>query len=693
MLYSRNADSPRSVRSRTAIIVPWLFLLLAPISAESGTITLAWDASSTPELVSGYVVYYGTSSGNYTQTVDAGTALSVVVSNLTDGVQYFFVVRARNSVGTLSGPSNEVSGLPTPGPNQAPTITNPGNRTVKEGPFTLSISASDPDGNPLTFSATGLPGGLTINQSTGVISGTASPGTSTITVTVSDGTAQASAQFQLTVTANAAPTLSVVPEQTNDNDDSVSLQLSASDANGDPLTFSATGLPSGLTLNTSTGLITGTPSSLGAHSVTVSVSDGALSASRSFTWTITEAPQTPPLSHWRFDTATGTTAPDSTGTRTGTLTNGATWTTGRSGNAVALDGVNDYVALPTFDVTGSRLTIAAWLRNGSFPSGVSQRFVSKASGTAASSTYWMLAQTTSGGAARLQFRLRTGSSTTTLTATSGTLPVNTWYHAVATYDGATMRLYLNGVEVGATAKTGTLATSTSVPVSIGRSPEGSNYMTGAIDDVRLYDRALTTSQIAALLNEPVNRSPVVTNPGNRTVPQGSFSLTVSATDADGDPLTYSATGLPAGTSINPSTGAITGTVLPGSSSITVTASDGQAQGSATFTLTVTAAFTDDPLVPGTHSMRAVHITELRTRINALRVARGLPAVTWEDPVIVAGVTQVKLAHITAMRNALNGVYSAMSRPAPAYTDPTLTAGMPIKAAHINQLRAAVIAVE
>jgi hypothetical protein len=691
----RRAGPSGPVRSFAASrVLLFLLLVLAPTLGYAGTITIAWDPSNTPELVAGYVVYYGTSSGNYTATHEVGNVTTTVVPGLTDGVRYYFVVRTYSSTFVLSTASNEVSGLPVPEPNTPPVITNPGNRTVREGPFTLPIVASDPDGDPLTYSASGLPAGLSIGASTGVITGTASPGSWTITVTVRDGSAEASTTFALTVTPNDRPTLAAPGNQTNDTNDNVSLQLSASDADGDTLTFSATGLPANLTLNASTGLITGIPTSPGVHPVTVTVSDGSLAASQSFTWTVTQLPPSPPVSHWRLDLATGTTAVDSGGTRHGTLTNGASWTAGHSGNAVVLDGVDDYVALPTFDLAGSQMSIAVWVRSSSFSSAVGQRFLAKASGTAAGTTYWMLGHADSGGVPRLRFRLRTGTSTATLTATSGNLPLNTWYHAVATYDGSMMRLYLNGVQVGSLAKTGVIATSAAVPVSIGRSPEGSNYAHGAIDDVRVFDRALTAGEVTTLMNEPVNRSPVVVNPGNRIVNQGSFALAISASDPDGDALSYAALGLPAGTSISAATGVITGTVQPGIYSVTVTADDGEAQGAASFTLTVVqSSFTDHPLVAGVHVMRALHVTELRTRINALRASRGMAPASWTDPLVVSGVTMIRAVHVTELRSALRSVYVAAGRPAPVFTDESLSTGMAIRAVHINELRAAVIALE
>jgi len=123
-----------------------------------------------------------------------------------------------------------------------------------------------------------------------------SAGTYTVSATVSDGSLSNTKSFTWTVTnVNRAPVITAVADQTNLENAPISLAVTASDPDGDTLTYSATGLPPALTINTATGLITGTLSyaSAGAHSVTVSVSDGTLSASTSFTWTVTNVNRAP----------------------------------------------------------------------------------------------------------------------------------------------------------------------------------------------------------------------------------------------------------------------------------------------------------------------------------------------------------------------------------------------------------------
>jgi hypothetical protein len=177
------------------------------------------------------------------------------------------------------------------------TVTNPGSQTGTVGTaVSLQISATDSaSGQTLTYSATGLPAGLSINSSTGLISGTpTTAGTSSVTVTATDTTgAHGSATFTWTISTTTGNTVTVTNpgSQTGTVGTAVSLQISASDsASGQTLTYSATGLPAGLSINSSTGLISGTPTTAGTSSVTVTATDttGA-HGSASFTWTITAA--------------------------------------------------------------------------------------------------------------------------------------------------------------------------------------------------------------------------------------------------------------------------------------------------------------------------------------------------------------------------------------------------------------------
>jgi hypothetical protein len=105
------------------------------------------------------------------------------------------------------------------------------------------------------------------------------------------------------------------------------------------------------------------------------------------------------------------------------------------------------------------------------------------------------------------------------------------------------------------------------------------------------------------------------------------------------------------------------------------------------------SFSDHPLTAGVHVMRTVHITELRSRIDALRTGRGLPAASWTGT-LSSGMTVIRAAHLAELRTALNAVYLAVGQTPPTYIDSVLTAGWTaIKAAHITELRAAVVALE
>ena len=170
-------------------------------------------------------------------------------------------------------------------------------------------------------------------------------------------------------------------------------------------------------------------------------------------------------------------------------------------------------------------------------------------------------------------------------------------------------------------------------------------------------------------------------------------------DPDGDPLSYAvSSSAPDIVTVLAAGARVTLTAMSlGMATIRVTATDpGGLSAAQVFTVAVAmrAPFTDDPIVPGVTPIRAVHFTELRTRINALQSVAGLRPFPWSDPVLRAGVTRVRLAHLLELRTALAAAYAAAGRSAPRWTDAAPVEGAtPIRAAHLTELRAAVVALE
>jgi len=85
---------------------------------------------------------------------------------------------------------------------------------------------------------------------------------------------------------------------------------------------------------------------------------------------------------------------------------------------------------------------------------------------------------------------------------TGALTTNTWTHLAGTYDGATLRLHVNGVQVSSRAQTGPIAVSTN-PLQIGGDTIYGQYFQGKIDEIRIYNRALSPTQIQSDMNTPI----------------------------------------------------------------------------------------------------------------------------------------------------------------------------------------------
>jgi Concanavalin A-like lectin/glucanases superfamily len=202
---------------------------------------------------------------------------------------------------------------------------------------------------------------------------------------------------------------------------------------------------------------------------------------------------------WGFDESTGNVAFDESGLGNDASITGALFTaSGRFGGARSYDGNGDWVTVEdagSLDVT-SAMTLEAWV----YPTGslaVARPVVGK---ERPSNAAWFLNAATAG-SANPSVAVRAGNSNVVVTA-GGPLPVNTWTHLAATYDGASLRLYVNGALAAERATSGVLATS-SRPLRIGHNDVAGGVFLGRIDEVRVYARALTAPEIQADMTRAV----------------------------------------------------------------------------------------------------------------------------------------------------------------------------------------------
>src|SRR5436190_1996244 len=178
------------------ILVSTLVLMLSLVAraAHAQNITLQWDPNTEADIAA-YWVYIGNPPGNYTSTVDVGNVTSYTFNSA--GQRYCCAIAAYAPGPLVGDKSLDVC---TEG-NQPPTLISPGDQTSAAGTsVALALQGSDPEGIPVTFSATGLPTGLILTTSTGAINGTpTTAGTYTATVSVSDGALTTSQTFTWTI--------------------------------------------------------------------------------------------------------------------------------------------------------------------------------------------------------------------------------------------------------------------------------------------------------------------------------------------------------------------------------------------------------------------------------------------------------------------------------------------------------------
>jgi hypothetical protein len=274
--------------------------------------------------------------------------------------------------------------------------------------------------------------------------------------------------------------------------------LAASPAGGTaPATVSVSVNSAGLTRGTYTGNVTVTAA-------------GATGSPKTVPVTLTVSPPATGLvGAWSFDEASGATAADASGnSNTGTVS-GATRLAGRYGNALTFDGLNDWVTVNdanTLDI--NRMTLEAWVR----PSGAGDWRTVLLKEQPGQLVYALYASTDNDRPSGHIF-----TSTDVALRGPSVLPANTWSHLAFTWDGTTTRMYVNGSQVATAALSGNAVTSTGA-LRIGGNAVWGEWFNGAIDEVRVYNRALSAAEIVTDRDTAIGGAAPLALRATRTAP-------------------------------------------------------------------------------------------------------------------------------------------------------------------------------
>jgi fibronectin type 3 domain-containing protein len=176
------------------IFILAFILFISTTNVYSAQVTWVWSQNTESDLA-GYKIYIGSSSGNYNNVNDVGNQTSYATQNLVEGQTYYVAVTAYDLLNNESGYSAEVVyTVPILNTNQAPVLNPIANITVNEGAtITLSPTATDPDGDALTYTYSGW------MSSASYTTNNEDTGTHTVTVTVSDGTLTDSHNVMITI--------------------------------------------------------------------------------------------------------------------------------------------------------------------------------------------------------------------------------------------------------------------------------------------------------------------------------------------------------------------------------------------------------------------------------------------------------------------------------------------------------------
>lgn len=510
---------------------------------DDKSVTLSWDAS--PSDVVGYKIYYDTSSSDnldgsgadqgsspITRTLaQLNDGLTFVITGLPAASDHYFAVTAYDSSGNESVYSNtEYSpAVDSVNPNSAPELTSPGNKSILEkAQLSFTLSASDADNDALTFAVSSLPSGASFNDASGFFSWTptsAQSGSYSLTFSVSDGNggsdSQTIAVSVVNIQENRAPVLASIGSKGVNEGDTQYIPISASDADGDALTYTVSGLPAGATFDTGDQLFKWptTYSQSGSYPITFRVSDGALNDSETITITVNDVNRAPTLS--------------------------------AIGDKVVPEGQTLSFSVVGSDADSDTLTYSsAGLPEGASFDAQTGQF-SWTPGYDSTESY------------DLTFRVSDGSSSASEQMTINVGNTNREPVMAAIGNKSVAEKSTLQFTVGASDADGDSLTYSSSALPAGASfntQTGQFSWTPGFDQAKSYGLTFTVSDGSSSISEEIaiivsntNQKPVISAIGNKSVDEMvALVFAVNASDADGDALTYSVSTLPEGATFSSS---------------------------------------------------------------------------------------------------------------------------------------------
>jgi PKD repeat protein len=480
--------------------------------------------------------------------------------------------------------------------NHPPVLTQPANMTVAEGATAdQAITGTDPDGDPLTFTKVSGPSYMTVtttNATTGNIHlapGFSDAGTASATVQASDGSLNNQKSLTITVNnTNRAPTLNAIANMTVTQGATADQVITGSDPDGDPLTFTQISGPTFMSVTTTTAttgnihLAPGALEPTGVTAASVRAADGALFSNvQPFTVTVNPAVvnNNPPV----------LAQPSNMTVNENATADQALTATDQDGNPLSFS----KVAGPSF-MTVTTVTPGTGTGTGN---------IHLAPGFSDAGTYSATVRADDGNG---------GTNDKSLTITVNNVdrsPVLNAISPMTVIENSTADQTITGSDPDGDALTFSKVTGpTFVTITTTTATSGNVHAAPGIGDAGVYtvqaqvsDGSLTDTEIFQVTVNPfvaANNPPVLAQPSDMTVAEGATAdQTITATDADGDPLSFSKVSGPAFLTVTTTTaGTGTGTgqihLAPGFSdagtySATVRATDSKANSDKTLTITVT----------------------------------------------------------------------------------------------------------